>query len=137
MGAWGHGNFENDVAADWVYEIFEPGDHVPYVTQGLEAVAGVADGAALSADACNTALAAADVIAAWLGNPGRDANDTVTVWAKAQASKGAPDPALVATARRVVERVLAGSELLDLWAENEDGGADWKATQADLLQRLG
>lgn len=136
MGAWGHGNFENDVAADWVYEIFEPGDHVPYVTKGLEAVAGVAEGAPLDADACNTALAAADVIAAWLGKPGRDANDTVTVWSKAQASKGAPDPAIVAMARAVVNRVLAKSELLELWEANEDGGANWKATQADLLERL-
>lgn len=137
MGAWGHGNFENDIAADWVYEIFEPGDHVPYVTAGLRGVADVADGGYLDADVANTALAAADVIAAWLGHPGRDANDTVTVWSKAQAAKGAPDDALVAMARAVVARVVAGSELLELWSENEDGGADWKATQADLLARLG
>lgn len=137
MGAWGHGNFENDVAADWVYEIFEPGDHVPYVTKGLEGVAHTPDGADLDADVASTGLAAADVIAAWLGNPGRDANDTVTVWSKAQASKGAPDPALVQMARDVVHRVITKSELLELWEDNEDGGADWKATQADLLARLG
>ena len=40
-------------------------------------------------------------------------------------------------ARTVVNRVLAGSELLELWEESDDHGADWKATQADLLERLG
>ncbi len=135
MGAWGHGNFENDVAADWVYEIFEPGDHVPYVVNGLKGVAESGADAALDADVCNIGLAAADVIAAWLGNPGRDANDTVTVWAKAQ--KTPPDDGLVAMARSVVARVTAGSELHTLWADNENGGSDWIATQDDLLQRLG
>jgi len=137
MGAWGHGNFENDVAADWVYEIFEPGDHVPYVTAAIAKVAQAPDDESIDADDGCMALAAADVVAAWLGKPGRDANDTVTVWAKAQASKGAPDPALVAMAKSAVTRVRDNSHVRTLWIDNPDGGADWLGTQADLLQRLG
>lgn len=134
MERWGTGNFENEFGADWVYTIFEPGDHVPYVTAAVTALAGGTDGADLKA--CAEGLAAADVIAAWLGRPGRDANDTVTVWTKAQAQKGAPAEELVANAKAVVNAVLGASALQASWAEDAKF-ADWQATQADLLERLG
>lgn len=134
MGAWGTGNLQNDAASDWVYELFEPGDHLPYIEKALQAAANApADQYLASPPGCE-GLAAAEVIAAWLGKPGADANDTVTVWAKAQ--KAPPSGELVALARAVVERVRGDqSELAELW--NEGGpNAEWAGVLDGLLERL-
>ena len=135
MGAWGSGNFENDMASDWVYELFEPGDHLPYVEAGLKGAAEAAPDGMLDSPTGCVGLAAAEVIAAWLGKPGRDANDTVTVWAKAQ--KTPPSEDLVALARAAVQRVRGDqSELRDLWQESESWD-DWNGVLDGLLERLG
>ena len=47
MGAWGIGSFENDEALDWLSDLVASGD----------------------ASVIESALAAADVVAAWNGHP--------------------------------------------------------------------
>lgn len=44
-------------------------------------------------------------------------------------------PALVPLALRAIDRILASSELKELWAESEDEG-DWTAEVQDLRERL-
>ena len=42
MGAWGHGSFENDGAADWVYEL-ETAEDLAVVISALKRVAEAGD----------------------------------------------------------------------------------------------
>ena len=73
MGAWGVGHFDNDDAGDWVWELEDTGTASP-VTAAFAAVEAEAN--YLEApDAC-IALAAAEVVAAWAGNPAAETPDT-------------------------------------------------------------
>ena len=136
MGAWGSGNLQNDTASDWVYELFEPGDHLPMVETAVRAAAEAGADDALDTVVASCALAASEVIAAWLGRPGADVNDTVTVWARAQSAKGPPADELVAAARTATTRVRERSELRNLWEEGESF-TEWTGVVDGLLERLG
>ncbi|MDH3791850.1 MAG: DUF4259 domain-containing protein, partial [Rhodospirillales bacterium] len=126
MGAWGHGNFDNDDALDWIYELQEALDTSAVVA----ALARVIDESAdyLEAPECSSALAAAEVVAALNGKPASSLPEEVTTWIKGKAK---PDSALLAKARRAVDTVLDDSELKDLWKVDEDLGA-WGQTVEDL-----
>ena len=130
MGAWGVGHFDNDDACDWVWELEDTGTASP-VTAAFAAVEAGAN--YLEApDAC-IALAAAEVVAAWAGNPAAETPDTVIDLVEGFSEP--LDPALLARARAAVERVATDSELRELWAETEDFAA-WRATVDGLLRRL-
>ena len=133
MESWGSGNLQNDVASDWAYQFFEPGNHAPLVEAALAAGNGAPAGAPIGEAAGATALAAGEVVAAWLRRPGSDVNDTVTVWARAQ--KAPPASALVAAAAAAATRVRDGSALRDRWAAGEGLDA-WLAVVDGLLARL-
>ncbi|MEL7536209.1 MAG: DUF4259 domain-containing protein [Pseudomonadota bacterium] len=131
MGAWGVGHFENDDAQDWAEDLNQA-DSLDAVEEAIEAVE--AGGDYLEApDAC-VGLAAAEVVAATLGNPADDLPDPI-----ATAVARLEDPAdedLVARARAAVERVIGeDSELRELWEESDDFDA-WESTIQDLLARL-
>jgi hypothetical protein len=132
MGAWGRGSFDNDDAADWVYE-FER-DGVAAVASALQHAAGLSEGDYLEAPEAAQAIAAAEIVAAArdgdlsrLSAPARDAFP-----GRQQAVAGAN---LSELAEQTVERVLRRSELKDLWDEADDGEA-WSQDIADLLARL-
>ncbi len=62
MGAWGHGVFENDDAADWIYEFRAEG--VAAVVGTLEVAAERSEGEMLDAGEGAAGLAAASLVAA-------------------------------------------------------------------------
>lgn len=62
MGARGCGSFENDDAADWVYELESGG--VAAVASALEQVSSVAEDEYLEAHEASAAMAAAEIVAA-------------------------------------------------------------------------
>lgn len=129
MGAWGTGTFDNDDAADWVWELEEAGDYE--VTRAvLEAVTQRDD--YLEAPTCSEALAAAEVLAAGRGRPPVRLPDEVAAWL---AGREAPDDALVALAKRAVAVIARDSELRELWAEGEHF-SQWQAALFDLDARL-
>ena len=66
MGAWGIGHFDNDDAGDWVWELEDSKSLAP-VASAIATVEASPDYLE-SPDAC-VALAAAETIAASLGNP--------------------------------------------------------------------
>jgi hypothetical protein len=130
MGAWGEGSFENDDAADWVYELEQ--------MEGMEGVAAVLEkagegGYLESPDAC-IALAAAEAVAAALGEPSATLPPEVAAWAEGH--RDSVDRELAVLALTVVDRIGADSELKELWEETDDF-EPWKTTLTDLRQRLG
>jgi hypothetical protein len=130
MGAWGIGNFDNDDAADWVYEL-EESDGTEVLVAALEEA--TAPGY-LDAPVCSAALAAAEVVAALLRNAGKTLPDEVRKWVEANDVE--VEHQLLGLARAAVMRIKSDSELRELWAETDDY-AQWVSLQDDLLKRLG
>jgi hypothetical protein len=130
MGAWGAGIFENDDALDWL------GD---FRAEGIQAAAAaLADvlalkGEYLEAPLASRAVAAAEVVAAASGRPGANLPDDLTEWL---ASHQVPQSAeLLRNASAALTRVMAESELRDLWVDSEEFNA-WEASLQDVLSRL-
>ena len=128
MGAWGTGAFDNDDASDWVYELEKDG--VAAIDSALRDAIEAPD---LSGPTDVNAIAAAEVVAAALGRPVPDLRADIAERAHALAKDVTPDHA--AHARSAVERVLAGSEVAELWGETGDD-AEWRGLAQDLIQRL-
>lgn len=130
MGAWGHGNFENDDALDWLAEL-QPDDGDEAFAEVFDMVIEQKDDY-IEAPEAAMALAAAEVLAALLGRPPKTLPDEVTAWLK---DKKPPKRGLVKNAIRAVTYVLRESELRQLW-EDTDHFADWQAEVEGLLHRL-
>lgn len=130
MGAWGVGNFENDEAMDWIYELEDAKDFA-VLERALKAVTRDESGSADVFDA-SAALAAAETVAALLGFPPDDLPEEVESWID-----GKPEPPnnLVALAQRAVEAIKQKSELRDLWEENESLD-EWTEVLNDTQSRL-
>jgi Domain of unknown function (DUF4259) len=127
MGAWGTGPFENDDAADWVYEV-EDG--------GLDAIHDVLDATvdidAPGSEVGTAAVAAAELVAVIAGQPGPPLPDEVVALIS---DLGPVEPALVDAALAAVAHVRTEGELAELWAESDDHDA-WLATLDDITRRL-
>ncbi|MDF2735197.1 MAG: hypothetical protein K0S97_1820 [Chloroflexota bacterium] len=128
MGAWGTAAFDNDDASDWVYELEKDG--IAAVDAALKEALGPQE---LETPTDVNAIAAGEVIAAALGRPVDGLGDEVLGLANSLAPSITPEHA--ARARTAVERVLAGSEIAELWAETEDDD-EWRGLVEDLIRRL-
>ncbi len=131
MGAWGHGSFENDDAADFGIELESRGWEIVY--SALHAATGLAPEEYLEAPEASQALAAAEVVAAV--KTGEASRLPPDVRAAVAGLGPLPDMALIDGARAAIVRVLADSELKDLWAESGDDSA-WLEDVATLAERL-
>jgi hypothetical protein len=131
MGAWGSGPFENDFAADWVYEL-EAADDFGAVRASFSSV--VETTGYLDALYGSIALAAAEVVAASRQRPTSPLPEPITRWVTAHGSK--LNEADVNLALSAVDRVLAeDSELRELWAESDENA--WFNAVEDVRRRLG
>src|SRR5688500_2002913 len=102
MGAWGHGSFENDGAADWVYELEKSGD-LSVVIAALEGLAEAAADEYVDVDVCQAAVAAAEVVAALTGESASGLPEEVAGWVEARREGGlAVGPEVVALAVRAL-----------------------------------
>jgi hypothetical protein len=128
MGAWGTAAFDNDDASDWVYELEKDG--IAAVDAALKDALGPGE---LEMPTDVNAVAAGEVIAAALGRPVDGLREDLLSLANALAPSVTPDHA--ARARTAVERVLAGSEVAELWAESDDAD-EWRSLVEDLIGRL-
>jgi hypothetical protein len=138
MGAWGTGNFENDTATDWVGNLQEGGD-ADRVEQALKHVTDPESAGDLDVDESCEALAAAEVVAIAMGHPpavdppDQETIDALRTWAIDHPQVGVLAP----IARRAVDRVAQpGSELRELWFEDDDDGRAWTKALDDLRARL-
>ena len=149
MGAWGVGNFQNDWALDWLGDLCESGDasliqatlsrvvehggtkhSPPSIFERLRGHRRHTDW--LTANVASKALAAAEIIAAWLGHPIARLPDGTTEWIQQHSSSLKPD--IIPLARQAVNIVKTNSELKDLWEEGD--ASEWYQVIQDLDQRL-
>jgi hypothetical protein len=129
MGAWGARSFDNDDAMDFVAELESNGSGA--LQEAIDEAVDLAPEDYLEAPSASRAVAAAEVAAAMLGFPAPDLPPAVVEWLS---TAPAPDPLLRASATAALQRVVANSELAELWAESGDDS--WREQQADLLQRI-
>jgi hypothetical protein len=128
MGAWGTAAFDNDDASDWVYELERDG--IVAIDAALKEALGPGE---LEMPTDVNAIAAGEIIAAALGRPVADLREDVLGLANGLAGSITPEHA--PRARSAVERVLAGSEVAELWAETDDED-EWRGLVQDLIRRL-
>jgi hypothetical protein len=132
MGAWGAGSFQNDDALDWIGVAFEDGGALA-VAGMLRLVTQLPDDAYLEVDIASAAVAAAAIAAAArdgdLSTLPEDLRDTVS-----RDRQSLSSPALIASAKTAVARVLQSSELQELWADS--GSQEWFSEMNNLLARL-
>ncbi len=136
MGAWGAGSFENDDALDLVVRLEREGKTA--IRAALEDVTRLGAEHYLEAPEASCAIAAAELVAAARDGDVSRLPETAQDWLAGQGD-GFATAALLALAGRAVERVLAQSELRDLW---EEGGAGaqpeaWRSSIRQLISRLG
>lgn len=137
MGAWGHGVFDNDDAADWVMDLEDTQD-LSLLIETLDRSL-LESGEGLDAPQGSCILAAAEVLCALLGRPSAALQEEPEVM---QWLEDVPDDeqatasALIPGALALVDAVVApDSELTQLWTES--GNADpWLTVVQDLRVRL-
>lgn len=130
MGASETGNFANEDASDWVYEL-EESSGPDVLKEAFKAITG--NGYPDTPDCC-IALAAAEVVAAAKGKPGPDLPDDVRKWLDDQDNLE-NIKALSKSAISAVNKVSTKSELRDSWEES-DSWHEWQQVVEDLRRRL-
>jgi len=150
MGAWDAGSFQNDTALDWAGNLRESGD----VTAVRIALVRVLEERRserpsfigrllgrrlvepyLEAHVASQGIAAAEIIAFWLGHPDQHFPVGLREWARNHADSLSPE--LVALAQQAVSVIKTKSELKDFWEEGDNIVAPkWHAAIADLESRL-
>ena len=128
MGAWGFGHFDNDDALDYVASLMKS-EGTGLLSRSLETV--------LKTDSpityeCTEALAAAEMVAALYSFPGELPQEAVE-WVS-QADKPA-NYQLKKLATQAVQKIVASSELKELWEESGDVES-WMEQVHELLKRL-
>jgi len=150
MGAWDAGSFQNDTALDWAGNLGESGDVAAVriaLVRALEerrserpTFIGRLLGRrpidpCLEADVACEGLAAAEIVAFWLGHPDQHFPDDLREWAVRHSD--ALSPEFISLARKAVFAIKTKSELKDLWEEgNGIVASKWYAAIADLERRL-
>lgn len=129
---WGIGNFDNDTAMNWIQAFSEKPK--PFaLDEALKKVEEAKRMHQVNIAQCETALAAAELVALLAGNPSEDFPDEVGTFLKGLPIK--PPKEMLDRARRTVERIAQDSELKELWEESGDV-ATWLEVQGDLIERL-
>ena len=136
MGAWGIGNFENDEASDWVWDLVKSKDK-DFLHETLARAVG---GELSNSSTCAEALAAAEVTLAGLNKEADNLPDEAADWLnkgtgllRKKVKVFGPQDAILA--QEAVQRISSSSELLDLWIESGND-SEWLELQNKLSERL-
>ncbi len=133
MGAWGHRPFDNDDAADWVWEL-ESAEDDRVLEATLRVVAHASADAYVESDEAARAVAAAELVAAALDGDrgeliaGGPYAEGALAWTEKNGGRVRGE--LVPLALRARDE----SEARDLW--DEAGADEWLAGLAALERRL-
>jgi len=130
MVVWGEGLFDNDDAAEWVYELEEAPD---FGVVHAALTAATEELGYLRGPQGSIAIAAAEMVAAARERPGRALPEPVALWVELNGPEVGDED--VALALAAVDRVLgANSELRELWTAS--GDPSWLRAVEDLRARL-
>lgn len=132
MGVWGTGPFENDTALDWLDAFIE--NDFRLIDRTLAGVAHLQPADELDADEAAEAIAAAECVAAALGRPAASLPEEIVEWV-ADNRPFTVKPLYIDHARLAVARVMAQSELRELWEERGEFEV-WQTAVLNLQQRL-
>lgn len=130
MGTWGFKTFENDGAADWLYDLEEAEQHeflFKPIRDALKAKGKI------DIDDCLESLAAAEVMAGSRYEPPKDLPRIARSWIKRTAFVA--KDADLKLAIRAVEKICKKSELKDTW-ESEGKLTPWLKEVKELSKRL-
>jgi hypothetical protein len=128
MGGKETGNFANDDATDWLYEL-EESSGPDLLKAAFKAINGYPE----TSDCC-IALAAAEVVAAAKGHPSPELPDDLRQWIEDQDNLDAIKN-LAKSAIAAVNKVSTKSELRDKWEES-DSWHEWLQVVEGLRRRL-
>ncbi len=135
MGAWGIGNFENDLGLDYLFEV-EDNLNIDYLIGTIKS--GLKEDY-LDSDMASEALIAIELIAASKGNPSNDyeVEDNIRKFVEKDLKSQIKKEHLV-LCEMMIDKVLdkENSELYELWRESDDYFADWFDAIQDLKIRL-
>lgn len=132
MGAWGAGNFDNDTALDWVYELEET-DDLFLIESAINAVV---DEEYIDADVGCEALVAMEAVARLMGNFGKENpySEDLDRWVQEHPLN--IDDRLLIRSKKALELITGEqSELKELWEETEEYEA-WLQELKNLGTRL-
>lgn len=136
MGSWGEGNFENDDALDWVYDL-ENSKGLNTLLFPLYVINSYAE--YLSLPDCCEALAASEIIAASLSGDFSNIPEEAKFWLDQRQGLFGKKPKITEdnalSAKTAIEKIVYDSELKDLWEES-DHFDDWLKVQNDLLEKI-
>ena len=132
MGTWGHGNFENDSALDWVGD-FEEKPHKAFLEKSIRAV--ITPNYIDAHDASIT-LAALEVVAWANGKPAKDFPN-LNISLKPGDLRPEFDKDFYATCNKAVDTVMrpTNNEIMELWEESGELD-EWRKVLEDLRKRI-
>lgn len=130
MGANETGNFANEDATDWLFEL-EESSGPDLLKEAFKAISG--HSYPETPDCC-IALAAAEVVAAAKGKPAVDLPEDVRKWIEDQENVNTI-AGLSKSASAAVNKISSKSELRDSWEES-DSWHEWQQVVEDLRRRL-
>jgi hypothetical protein len=131
MGAWAADSFSNDDALDWL-EAFTEAPTLEMLRDTLDAI--LAEDEYLEAPDCAEAIVAAEIVASLNGRPSPKIPDDLRDWLATDHGLNAKP--LAPIAHKAMARIIASSELQELW-DQSDSKAAWRAEMAELMGRLG
>jgi hypothetical protein len=132
MGTWGTGAFDNDLAADMAANLDEEGISVVQAALTFRSAPDQLD-----AICAAEVVAAAEIVAAFLGRPADDIPDEVVEWIAANELAESEITFLQALSSRLIELVIREDcELFMLWRKNQVDFATWLGRIDNLRMRL-
>ena len=135
MGTWGPDIFDNDKAADWVFDVAKSTD-----MSLVEATVGkvvTASDEYLNANIAIEALAAIEVVARLKGKWGIKCahSEAADKWVEENKFDVSSD--LIDSCKNAIDRIMGNnSELIDNWQNNAEYYEQWKQGVADLKKRI-
>ncbi len=128
-------NFDTEVASEFITEISMNG----YGLIGIAIERLLDEDIRASLTECEEAIVAAEMVAAAIGNPSIAFPEDATEWIAMYLPKGSLENIevckLAVAAADAIDKIMADSELRDLWDENSDFD-EWFQVQVDLQKRI-
>ncbi|WP_209138103.1 MULTISPECIES: DUF4259 domain-containing protein [Niastella] len=133
MGAWGHTNFDNDTALDFIGDVEEEG--IDRIVSAIDVINTIEEDAYVDADLATEALAAIEYIATAKDRMAEDFPEDAADWVKSHKAQLLIIRGIVGKSQRAIDRIKNNSELKELWEETEDF-EKWNNVLDDLNTRI-